>query len=147
MWNIDPIPGAKPSIYLSGQFEDRSALDAVRQDLVSAGYPVTSRWLDAPSSVPATALAADEGAAARLSDIARQDFADIVTATVVVVYNPPEACGIGRGGRHVETGYALALGKPVAVVGARGNVFHWLPEVTLVADWPALRAWLEQIRR
>lgn len=127
------------AIYLSGQFEDGLTLCDVRSELRASGYVVTSRWLDAAAAGPATAQADGDGAAARLAGIARQDFEDIVSADVVVVFNPPEACSVGRGGRHVETGYALALGKRVVLVGARGNVFHWLPEVTLVPDWTALR--------
>lgn len=130
------------AIYLSGQFEDAPVLREARRRLTALGYRITSRWLDAPSSVPATSLADQEGAAGRLAIIARQDFEDIAAADAVVVFNPAESCGIGRGGRHVETGYALALGKPVAIVGARGNVFHWLPEIAVVPDWSMLPDWL-----
>lgn len=125
-------------IYLSGQFEDAPALCEVRRQLQAAGYCVTSRWLDAAGAGPATAQASDTGADSRLAGIARQDFDDIDSADLVVVFNPAEACGIGRGGRHVETGYALARGKRVVLVGARGNVFHWLPEISVLRDWPAL---------
>ena len=131
-------------IYLSGQFEDGLALSDVRRELMSAGYAVTSSWLDSAASAPETSRAADADAAVRLAAIARQDMQDIVAADVVVVFNPPEACHVGRGGRHVETGYALALGKRVVVVGARGNVFHWLPEVTVLADWSELSVLLDQ---
>lgn len=135
------------AIYLSAQFEDRAVLLDARERLVAEGYHVTSRWLDAPSSTPATALAAEEGAASRLAGIARQDFEDIDAAELIVVFNPAESCGTGRGGRHVETGYALARGKPVVIVGARGNVFHWLPEIALVADWQELVGWLARHAR
>lgn len=129
-------------VYLSGQFEDGTRLCEVRQQLQAAGHSVTSRWLDSAAAGPATAQASDPGADTRLGGIARQDFEDVDRSDVVVVFNPAEACSIGRGGRHVETGYALARGKRVIVVGARGNVFHWLPEITVVPDWPALLALL-----
>lgn len=130
-------------VYLSGQFEDGPALRRQRHDLLSSGIHVTSRWLDAESFVPATASADEAGAPARLASIASQDIEDIHSADVVVVFNPREASSIGRGGRHVETGYALALGKQVIVVGVRSNVFHWLPEVTVIDDWDRL---LEALR-
>ncbi|MBA3949780.1 MAG: hypothetical protein H0X44_07535 [Acidobacteria bacterium] len=126
------------SVYLSGQFEDGPALLHVRDDLLRAGYRVTSRWLNSGFATPATSLAGQPGAAGKLAAIAHQDIEDIMAADVLVVFNPPEACAIGRGGRHVETGYALALGKKVIVVGARGNVFHWMPEVTVVSGWDDL---------
>jgi len=125
----------RPSVYLSSQFEDGPVLRKVRDDLVRTGCHVTSRWLDAESSTPATAHAHEDDAAATLAAIACQDIEDIQAADVVVVFNPHEACNIGRGGRHVETGYALALGKKVVIVGARANVFHWMPQVTVVDDW------------
>lgn len=132
----DGSPPATPiRVYLSGQFEDGPVLQHVRSSLIDSGLRVTSRWLDAESFVPATDSADADGAAARLAAIASQDFADIEAADVVVVFNPRESCNAGRGGRHVETGYALALGKAVIVVGARGNVFHWLPEVLIVEDF------------
>ncbi|HXG86986.1 MAG TPA: hypothetical protein VNJ02_01515 [Vicinamibacterales bacterium] len=130
-------------IYLSGQFEDGLALCEVRQALVAAGYVITSRWLDAATAGPATARVHEDGAAARLAEIARHDLEDIADANLVVVFNPPQAATVGRGGRHVETGYALALHKRVIVVGVRGNVFHWLPDVSVVSDWPGLRALLD----
>ena len=34
-----------------------------------------------------------------------------------------------RGGRHVEFGMALALGKPIFVYGHKENIFHYLPQV------------------
>lgn len=135
------------SVYLSGQFEDGPVLRQVRDDLVGAGVRVTSRWLDVESSTPATASAHEAGAAARLAAIAYQDFEDIRAADVVVVFNPREACNTGRGGRHVETGYALALRKHVIIVGARGNVFHWMPEVVLVEDWRDLVAAVRRVRQ
>lgn len=135
-----------PALYLSAQFEDAHVLREARARLTALGYTVTSRWLDAGTSVPATARTDDAGAGARLAAIAAQDLDDIRAADIVVVYNPPEACAVGRGGRHVETGFALALDRPIVVVGARGNVFHWLPVITLVRDWTELEAWLERRR-
>jgi len=135
-----------PALYLSAQFEDAPVLRDARARLAALGYTVTSRWLDAGTAVPATARADDAGAGERLAAIAIQDLEDIRAADVVVVYNPPEACAVGRGGRHVETGFALALDKPIVVVGARGNVFHWLPAIALVSDWAELEGWLERRR-
>jgi hypothetical protein len=39
----------------------------------------------------------------------------------------------GRGGRHVEFGYAMALGKRLIVVGHRENLFHEHPTVEFYA--------------
>lgn len=42
-----------------------------------------------------------------------------------------------RGGRHVEFGMAIALGKRAIVVGSQENVFHLLPGVEVYATWEA----------
>ena len=130
-------------IYLSGQFEDVTLLRRVRDDLTRHGFVITSRWLNGDSLEPATASAGEEGSTARLVSIASQDLEDIESADVVVVFNPDVARTIGRGGRHVETGYALARAKPVILVGVRSNVFHWLPTVAVIDKWEEL---IEKLR-
>lgn len=43
----------------------------------------------------------------------------------------------GRGGRHVEFGLALGLGKRVIVIGHQENLFHHLPQVEFFHGLPA----------
>lgn len=43
--------------------------------------------------------------------------------------------GSGRGGRHVELGYALALDKSIWLVGRREHIFHSLPQVKHFDSW------------
>lgn len=64
--------------------------------------------------------------------------------------SPPLVCpvcdgkgkvGGGRGGRHVEFGYAMAKGKRLIVVGHRENLFHEHPAVEFFASmWDMVRA-------
>lgn len=74
-------------------------------------------------------------------------FLDIKLSDLLVLLTESASALVGgtatSGGRHVETGFALALGKPVIVVGAPENVFHRLRakpgvhgwSVQCVADW------------
>lgn len=64
---------------------------------------------------------------------AENDLADVKDADIVMLINPESFRTSGTGGRHVEVGYALALGKPVLVVGEQTNVFHYHPLVTYLA--------------
>jgi hypothetical protein len=68
-----------------------------------------------------------------------------------------EQCGCGewkpgpahfdpRGGKHVETGISLALGKRILLVGSAENVFHDLPDVEHFADWPGCLARILELR-
>ena len=90
---------------------------------------VTASWLDETHDITpgttgaATDLSDDEvarHAATDLDDVANADLLVLITADVAGV----EAAT--SGGRHVETGFALASGIPVLVVGAPENVFHRL---------------------
>lgn len=82
---------------------------------------VTSRWIDGKhDGIPAQICAID-------------DLEDIDAADALVLVNPRHLHGSGRGGRHVELGYALARGKRVLLVGDRENVFHSHPSVECYA--------------
>lgn len=79
-----------------------------------------SRWLDV------------EDIATGTPDQAVMDLDDIRVADIFVVYKPRETHGRTTGGHHVEFGYALALGKPIVLIGEPENVFHVHPAVQVV---------------
>ncbi len=43
--------------------------------------------------------------------------------------------GGGKGGRHIEHGYAVATGKRLIVVGPRENIFHCHPATEAYETW------------
>lgn len=109
-------------VYIAGRSEDQSAAKTLRDRLAEHGIGCTSRWLDGFIDNHRTA------AVMCIVDIARGD--------AVVVVNPPKVHRTGTGGRHVETGIAIATGKPVVVLGARENVFHHMDSVRCVPPPP-----------
>jgi hypothetical protein len=95
---------------------------------------VTSRWLSVAARDSHPVLTEDEW-----RELAVIDQEDVLAADTLVCFAETPGEG-GNGGRHVELGMALALGKQVIVVGRREHIFHRLPEVTVVESWPeALR--------
>lgn len=103
--------------YIAGRFARQHEFRKYRTELIALGHSVTSRWLD--EVTPANP--GDEFK----TETAYIDLADIYDADVMLffaeeAYNQPP-----RGGRHVEFGYALALRKPIYVVGEKENVFHY----------------------
>ena len=107
-------------IYIAAPFEMRDEAISVMHWLESCGHGVTSSWLR-------------EGAFANDDPTARLDLADIDRANLLLALNPPEWRRAGTGGRHVELGYALALGKQIVLVGVRTNVFHHLDCVRVIS--------------
>lgn len=129
-------------IYLAARYSRNAEMRGVRDVLQGLGHEVTSRWIDQhggslPESIAASKLNEDpEGA----YPFAEADVEDLAAADTVVSFT--SADGGGKGGRHVELGLALGLGKRVLIVGPRENVFHTLPVIEWYPDWPHLvMAW------
>lgn len=133
-------------VYLAAAYRRQDEMRGVRDVLQALGYQVTSRWidLDEGTSDPAGLGPADlEGQPERGAPFALKDKADIQAAETVISFT-----GVaGRGGRHVEFGIGLALGKRLVVVGPREHVFHALPEVEWFPDWSRLVMYLSAAAR
>jgi nucleoside 2-deoxyribosyltransferase len=115
-------------VYIAAPYPERDAARLLMAELERAGFEVTSTWLREEDEL------ADK--------FARLDLADVDRADVLVAINPPTYLKAGTGGRHVELGYALALHKPIVLVGERSNIFHFLDNVQvapLEAVIPTLR--------
>jgi nucleoside 2-deoxyribosyltransferase len=92
----------------------------------------TARWITArhpigPGTVDTAPDMSDEYAYQHSED----DLADIDRADAFILLSHSYCSEWGftlaqtsSGGRHVETGFALAKGKPVYVVGEAENIFH-----------------------
>lgn len=120
------------SFYLAARFGRRDELNSYRLLLAEHGYTVTSRWLTQHQKLdlqaPGASYSEDERRA-----FALQDYIDVTRASHLVAFTEDpndNAPGGRRGGRHVELGVAIALGKTVYIVGPRENVFCFLPGIT-----------------
>jgi len=114
---------------LIGYAEELEALDKVSVN-------VTSRWLTGAHGWDGTPD--HEIPELVQSRFAREDLEDIKAADLVVCFTEHPGAGPSQGGRHVEMGYALALGKRIAVVGPVENIFYAIPIVARYDDWPSL---------
>lgn len=120
-------------VYLCGRYSRRDELRGVRGELQSLGHVVTSRWLD--TEWTETERQGQVHSAAAPPEYRRQhavaDLEDVAAADCLVAFTEDQRGG-GRGGRHVELGAALALGKQVIVVGPAENLFCHHPLVKVV---------------
>jgi hypothetical protein len=122
------------SVYFAARYSRLEELNSYRGELEALGIEVTSRWLRTQRRGSNANYSEDEW-----RDLALIDQEDVLAADVMLFFAEEPGDG-GNGGRHVELGMALALGKDVVLVGRRENIFHRLPEVTVVENWPeALR--------
>lgn len=124
-------------IYLAASFSHRPEMERIADALTLAGHTVTSRWVYDRNDQNTNDVVMSRPDLARA--IAERDLEDIDAAEILVTftYEGPNS----RGGRHIETGYAIGRGMPVVTVGAPHNVFHLLPHVRAYATkWSFLEA-------
>ena len=112
------------NVYLAARYSRRLEMCGVAARLESEGHRVTSRWILGMHQAENDEL--HRGAEAER--FAEEDLADVREAELVLAFTEPPRSSSSRGGRHVEFGYALALGIPIIVVGPRENVFTCLVE-------------------
>lgn len=128
-------------IYLAAPYAARAQVREYAAELERIGFTVCSTWLEetheigAGTTGPASDLSDGEAAMhaeADLKDVKRSDLLVLLTAAESQMVG-----GVGNsGGRHLETGYAMALNKPVLVVGKPENIFHRLGSAcSVVPNW------------
>jgi nucleoside 2-deoxyribosyltransferase len=122
-------------VYLASRYSTKEQMRVYASELEKSGIEVTSRWLKEthPSNIgglPADILSDEE-----ISQIATIDLDDVRRADILVFFSVDPLVPVARGGRHVEFGYALGLGKPILVVGPRENIFHYLPQIKFVSNF------------
>ena len=121
------------SVYFAARYSRLEELNGYRAELEALGIEVTSRWLATEPRLRSSY--ADED----WRGLGLVDQEDVLAADALVCFAEPAGAG-GNGGRHVEFGMALALGRRIILVGRREHIFHHLPEVEFVESWPeALR--------
>lgn len=111
-------------IYLAAHYGRRQELVEKTKQLLELAHSVTSRWLDGSHQLPHDST---ESEILHLrAQWATIDLEDIFQADILVCFTEqqPYTGHPGSGGRHVEFGYALALGLYLIIVGPRESVFH-----------------------
>lgn len=126
-------------IYLAAPYGSRETIRTCAAEARSIGITVTSSWLDEDHEINA----GTEGAAPALTDEqvdqhAQTDIREVRDSDLLVLFTAAYVGTEGGGGRHVETGIALALNTPVLVVGEPENVFHRTAGVFTFPSWHAV---------
>ena len=136
------------AVYLASVYQSRDVLRGWRDTVFTpAGIEVTSNWLEEPHGLETQPRDLTE---AECREYALLDLGDVDAAQHLVSFScaddTPPFVNNGRGGRHVELGYALALGRIVWLVGRPENMLQyavpkerWCDNVYEAADM--IRVW------
>jgi len=103
--------------------------------LRDAGIEVTSRWIKGGHQISDDQL--NDGLDKRLlgARYATEDFTDLDRATIAIFFSEEPRSTPSRGGRHVELGAALMLGKRCVLVGPIENAFMCLEQIEQYGSW------------
>lgn len=134
-----PVPtrGAM-RVYLSARFQRQEEMRRYAAQLRDQAVEVVSAWhdVDVPSVDGFAGLDNQ-----RRAWLAMLDLQQLMGTNVVAAFATPDDSHSGRldetGGRHVEFGVSLALGKRVLLIGDSENCYHSLPDVEHFPAWPA----------
>src|SRR4051794_28997199 len=119
-------------VYIAADFNRAAAAEEVVSLCRSSGLDVVSTWhtdADPAEVAAASTMGGPSPEVARAA--AQRNLAEMRRADVVIELTTGEP---GRGGRHFETGYAHAMGKPVVLVGPFEHAFHHLDGVRHADD-------------
>lgn len=114
--------------YFAARYRMHPVMRDYRDQLIAAlpDARVTSRWIDLHGGELELSYT-PELLNARPADCWRHgssDLRDLRAADTIVSFTGGEG---GKGGRHVEHGYAIAACKRLVIVGPRENIFHTHP--------------------
>lgn len=115
-------------IYLAARFSRRHECHALGQFLQSHGHEIVSRWTKPGEDHVIPAGVSAEAEFTERRRFAVEDCEDVRNCDWMISLMDEPRSG-GRGGRHVEFGMALGLGKDLTIIGPRETVFHCLDEV------------------
>jgi hypothetical protein len=128
-------------IYLAASYSRRLEMLRRGKDIIALGHKLSCRWIHGGHKM--------DPAGSRIMQnerFAREDLEDLRAADCMIFFSAlPGVASKGKGGRHVEFGYALAFGKRLIVIGAPENVFHYLPRIEVCPDWPSFLSWFRSL--
>lgn len=107
-----------PTAYIAASFPMRD--EAIRlQEYLRGIIAVNSRWLEDTHT---------NYGGGNDSFFAEQDLQDVEEAQMLICISDGKK-QLTRGGRHTEFGIALAMKKPIILIGPREQIFHHHPRV------------------
>jgi len=140
-------------VYIAAKFQDIREANMLAGELANYGFPTCSRWLNQTPDDQRTHGLTDF----EIRECAERDLEDIMTCGAFILL-PTTAVDFSKadihaqphsGGKHFETGFAYARGKPIVLFGdtPRENVFHYMHDIYSVTGFNNLLAVLRVLDR
>jgi nucleoside 2-deoxyribosyltransferase len=138
--------------YIAAPYGARAQARRYSDELANAGITPTCTWVYGSRDLVAGTVHAAPALTDRQADeFAKGDLSEIDEADVLILLTDSaarvEAGGSSSGGRHLETGYALAKRKLVVVVGDVENIFHRSSMVLRTNTWGEAVTLLKELAR
>jgi nucleoside 2-deoxyribosyltransferase len=116
------------AIYIAARFSRRHECHALAKLLQMRGHSITSRWVKPGDDHVIPTGTSDQAADSERRRFAMEDVDDVLACDwMISLMEEPRSNG--RGGRHIEFGIALGLGKRLTIIGPRETVFHHLDQI------------------
>ena len=112
--------------YIAGRYVNKVKIAAFAEKVRALGFGVTSSWLEEDHSPNVEMIEFD---ARTLRAMSIKDRDEIAACDEMIFFSELDTLPTARNGRHVEFGMAIAMGKPIHVIGPYENIFHHLPLV------------------
>ena len=122
------------TIYLAARYSRHTEMQGYAEQIHALpGYHVRARWILGNHRITDEDIHAGREYAL-IQQYLQEDINDLTSADTLVAFTEAMRTPT-RGGRHVEFGMALALGKRLIVVGGAENLFYHAPAVLHVASF------------
>jgi|ERR1035441_6869975 nucleoside 2-deoxyribosyltransferase len=130
-------------VYTAAAYGRKLEIRECAKQAERCGIKVGAEWLK-ESAAPDSKLA--ESTPEQLAIYAQQDWWDIGACDIFVFWAEDQYNQPPRGGRLTELGIAMALGKPIVVIGEPENVFFYLPgiDIEFFHTWESVLVYLTQ---
>jgi nucleoside 2-deoxyribosyltransferase len=116
-------------IYIAAAYSRKFSVQDAAAILEAKGHDVVSTW---HQEIYLPTVQLKELSPGVLRDLAFRDIKELSDCDTLVFFAEPQESQPPRGGRHVEFGIALALGKRIIVIGEAENLFHYWPKVEVM---------------
>lgn len=112
------------TFYISQSLKLRETAIELRKLINRVGHNVQAQWIGEPAQFIDGEATDPIGDESLCQMYAQEDLKDVMQSDAFVYFS--DHCSYGK---NIEFGVALAMAKPIYIIGPHRSVFHYLPNV------------------